>query len=313
MRGGAKFLPPDAPPNWPSNDGCTLFGMDYVRLPIGTYLDRIGSIDGRYVAIVEKDPTTNEPKAASYISRSLRTLGETSYPTIIGGEDIPDLRKTLYDMIYNPKNDPQNELYYVLKVVKDGVRGKNPCKAKAAFEYPGGALQLGLSRSVSELLKYGYLKKLTHDETKNLLGGRNFPEYESEYDTPADHDNAFRPFNTVFNGLMNEFYASEDKRQAWRIQKGLSDSSEAPHTGTPLQRKPLTKLGRVTVQSPMTPTAKPKRANSQLTTPIPIASFMSPTQQSMTSQIPASTTSQVPASAAILRNPIQQRRPPWRG
>ena len=230
MRGGATRLPPDGPPNWPTDDGCTILPKKYIpSLPIDTYLDRIGPTTGRFVAILQKDPKTGRAKAASYASRSLRTLGETAYPTTIGGVDVQDLRELLYEMIYKPENDPNNELYYVLRVAKPGVRALNPCRAKAVFGYPGGAFQVGLSRTIEDLIKNGYLEKLTPAKTYTLLG-RNFPVYHDENDgNPA----AFEPYNPVFNMLLDNSAAAIEARRQWRIGQQLPASPEK-YSGTPL-------------------------------------------------------------------------------
>jgi len=181
-----------------------------VVLTPGTYIDRIGPFMGRFVAVVQRDPRNNKAIPASYSSRSLRTLGETPYDYPEGSTTI-DLRRVLYEMIYTHDNDPDNTLYYVLKVVKP-ITGMNPCKAAPAFDYPGGALQLGLPKSVDDLLADGSLKKLSTNETEALFG-YHFPPYESDID---GNDAAFRPHNSNLNKIMDTYYSTEAEGETWR-------------------------------------------------------------------------------------------------
>jgi hypothetical protein len=298
MRGGATLLPPDGPPNWPTDDGCTILPKKYIpSLPIDTYLDRIGPTTGRFVAILQKDPATDMAKAASYASRSLRTLGETAYPTTIGGVDVPDLRELLYKMIYKPENDPNNDLYYVLRVAKPGVRALNPCRAKAVFGYPGGAFQLALNRTIEDLIKDKSLEKLTPAKTATLLG-RNFPVYRDEHDgNPA----AFEPYNPVFNMLLDNSAAAIEARRQWRIRQQLP-ASPAPYNRTPIGPLLNVPTNYKLTQDPGTP-KRNAAPTSSLFSPLPFPSLMSPTPIKKVA---------VPVSTAILRKPIEQR-PPWRG
>ena len=108
MRGGKKeFLPPAGLPNWPKIDGCVKIKVNTVELTPGTLIDRIGPMNGRFVAVLKKK--NGKAKPSSYASRSLRALGETPYPFIKNGVTVSkDLREELYKMIYTPINDKYN-------------------------------------------------------------------------------------------------------------------------------------------------------------------------------------------------------------
>jgi hypothetical protein len=129
-----------------------------------------------------------------------------------------DLRELLYREIYNEENDPDNDLYYILKVKKK-FYGKNPCKAANAFGYPGGALQFELPDTVENLIKDGYLEKLTSAATVALLG-RSHPHYDKVEDYMADKDSYFRPYSTSLYPLMKYYYTTEEERETFRRSRG---------------------------------------------------------------------------------------------
>jgi len=217
-------------PQWPKLDGCELLRTDRTPLPIGTLIDRIGSTDGKFAAVVQAD-LTGIAKPASYVSRSLRLLGETPYlyPFDDAIPDKVDLRKVLYEEIYNHENDPDNDLYYVLKV-KQKFYGKNPCKAAEAFGYPGGALQLELPDTVTNLLKTGYLEKLTPAATSALFG-RSHPLYAEDIDYEVNKEDYFRPYSPSLYPLMNYYYTTEGQRARFRMSRG---ELPTPHPRTPV-------------------------------------------------------------------------------
>jgi hypothetical protein len=138
-----------------------------------------------------------------------------------------DLRKALYEEIYNNENDPDNDLYYVLEVreplavlkSRGPLYGKNPCKAAKAFDYPGGALQLELPDTVEKLINDGYLEKLTPAATVDLLG-RSHPPYEEPTDLLPDKEKYFRPYSTSLYTLMDEYYTSKKERNEFRKKLG---------------------------------------------------------------------------------------------
>jgi len=222
MRGGAlKYKPPETPPDWPDEDGCVSKKVEEITLQVGTLLDRFGPKRGRFVAALQKDVAGN-PIPASFSSRSLRTLGETPYFYPIDGR-VRDLRKIIYDMIYNPSNDTKNDEYYVLEVMKE-FKGKFPCKAASAYKFSGGALQLGLPDSVENLLKgpFPFLRKLDAKETHTLFGGINFPPYVNKTD---GNEAAFRPLSKSLYPLMDLYYSKPEVRRVWREKEGLPRDS----------------------------------------------------------------------------------------
>ena len=216
QRGGTiMYKPPDKIPDWPEESGCKSKRADFVKLEKGTLLDRFGSVFGGFVAVLQKDEKGN-PIPASFASRSLRTLGETPYYYKINGKTV-DLRKIIYDLIYNPENDKNNDEYYVLEVI-DEFEGKFPCKAASAFYYPGGALQLGLPGNVDTLIKDGKLRKLGPEETKKLFNGIRFPPYIRNTD---GNEAAFRPLSESLYTLMDMYYSDPKNRADWRKSVGL--------------------------------------------------------------------------------------------
>ena len=273
LKGGTrearKYRPPGGVPQWPKLDGCSLLRIEKVELPIGTIVDRIGSQQGKFVGVVQADVDTGYAIAPSYVSRSLRLLGETpySYPfhDAIPEKDKVDLRKVLYEEIYNKDNDPDNDLYYVLKVRKK-FYGKNPCKAADAFGYPGGALQFELPDTVENLLKAGFLEKLTPAATVALLG-MSHPPYEKEVDYWDDKDSYFRPYSTSLYPLMKYYYTTEEEREKFRIKRGQIPTPRPRTPGAavyPLAATvrpspdPLSPLGTLSPPRPLGALSSPK-------------------------------------------------------
>jgi hypothetical protein len=264
-------------PQWPKLDGCSSLSVKRVELLPDTLLDRIGSPKGTFVGVVQKDLKGNA-KAASYVSRSLRLLGETAYPYPFDDskpeKDKVDLRELLYEEIYNKDNDPNNDLYYVLKVREPfdksmgPLYGIKPCKAADAFGYPGGALQLELPNTVENLLKDGYLEKLTPAETVALLG-RNHPPYDTIVDYMADKEHYFRPYSASLYSLMDEYYTSQEERNEFR--KGLGQAA------TPASKAPAAKLNIMTHTkypsdngSPLSPPGAAGPLSPQFGSPAPV-------------------------------------------
>jgi hypothetical protein len=232
LRGGrikGMKLPPDGPPNWPIMDGCKkITTKGPITLPIDSLLDRIGSTNGRFVAVLQRDIRTENPKPASYSSRSLRTLGETPYMLKIDGKDV-DLREIIYKMIYKPENDVDNELYYVLRLKKP-ITIINPCKAAKAFGYPGGAFQLGLPKTVQELLDDGTLEKVAPEDMKKI--GPGFPRFPPYTDDDDGKPAAFRPWNASLDPFVDLYYSTTAERYNHRKKVGADptpDKGAVPH------------------------------------------------------------------------------------
>jgi hypothetical protein len=223
------LLPPGGPPNWPPSNGCARITLrKKITLPEGMLLDRIGPTEGRFVAVLQRTPSTRQAKPASYSSRSLRSLGETPYMLEIDGKEV-DLRKIIYEKIYDEKNDEDNELYYVLRVKKP-MTIKNPCKAVKYFGYPGGALQLELPKTVQELLNDGSLEKIPvrdwNDPIKGM--GPGFPRFPPYSDPDDGKDAAFRPLEDGLDPLMELYYSTEADRKAYRNDKGMASTPAGP-------------------------------------------------------------------------------------
>jgi hypothetical protein len=146
----------------------------------------------------------------------------------IDGEEV-DLRKIIYEKIYDEKNDVDNELYYVLRVKKP-MTIKNPCKAVKYFGYPGGALQLELPKTVQELLNDGSLEKIpVHDWNDPIKGmGPGFPRFPPYSDPDDGKDAAFRPLEDGLDPLMNLYYSTEADRKAYRNDKGMASTPAGP-------------------------------------------------------------------------------------
>jgi len=224
IRGGERripaYRPPGGMPNWPPEDGCAEKSFTSIVIKPGSYFDRFGEEKGTFVAIMGKN-TDGTPLPSSYDARSMRALGETPFIVTINGEK-QDVRKYLYEMIYNSENDKDNELYYVLKVIKQ-ITGKFPCRAAPAFNYNGGAYQLELPKSIGELIADGTLKRLTTEqmEGREIDTDRipfpkfpKFPKYTDPFVTPGN----FKPYDTDRNlGQLIQYYKDKDTTNASRV------------------------------------------------------------------------------------------------
>lgn len=126
LAAGASYKYPSSDGFVVADDGNTLRGN--TTLPVGQKLDRFGSEHGSFLA----------PLGASYIERSLP-------PTNLDTSD---------------GDYPLN--YYVYQVTKSFVVGLGPIAPW--FEQPGMGTQFLAYSSVQELLKGGFLRRLTHEE-----------------------------------------------------------------------------------------------------------------------------------------------------
>jgi len=289
-REARKYRPPGGVPEWPKLDGCLLLRIDKVALPIGTILDRIGSQQGKFVAVVQADIDTGVAMAPSYVSRSLRLLGETPYEypfsDAVPEKDKVDLRELLYREIYNNENDPDNNLYYVLKVTRK-FYGKNPCKAANAFGYPGGALQMELPDTVENLIKNGSLEKFTPAATVALLG-RSHPPYKKVEDYMADKDSYFRPYSTALYTVMNSYYTTKEERENFRKSRGQIPTPHPTTPGAAIYQLPATIRPSPAPSSPLgvagsLSSPKPRWGSaSQFTSPTAVKSLASRFNSSIT-------------------------------
>jgi hypothetical protein len=220
------LMPLDGPANWPDLAGCEISRIESVLLEPGMVVDRFGGIKGQYVAIMRRPPTkrgetpSTECIPATFKERSLRSLSETKLPFNISkylrkigqpidGPDIiiPDFREEMYLDMYNHTNDPENKLYYILKVLRP-IKALAPCKARPWFDYDGGALQLQLPASIEELLDMHqadgggpYLRKLSSEEIKGLIGDY-FPPYSGE----KIEDAKFEPYDGALINVVKANY-----------------------------------------------------------------------------------------------------------
>ena len=220
MKGGVVKVP-GAYTEWPSADGCTNIRIKQIRLEKGTYVDRFGSpIGGVYAAFLRKGPDGN-PKPFSYESRSLKNIGPNAYPinlidnllnmlqsepasvilkqTMLTLNQLKnanssigntDLRKMIFEHVYNHENDRDNTDYAIYQVTEP-FNAVYPCKAAPFFEFPGGAYQVAFPDTIEHLLKNGYLHKLTSNEIFDLIGA-----YFPPYSDPTDQNNVilFEPY-----------------------------------------------------------------------------------------------------------------------
>jgi len=202
-RGGfpGQLIPPGGPPSWPPEDGCARVSFASIEIPENSFLDRLGDTRGRFVAILEAG-TRGEPLPSSYEARAMRALGETPFNVTINGKVI-DLRHVLYTMIYNDKNDPDNELYYVLKVLKP-FTALRPCPADNAFGYRARAFQLGLPDTIQNLITNGTLEKLTPERMIEELG-TDFPSHPPYFNRATDTNINFVPFDKRLIEVINHY------------------------------------------------------------------------------------------------------------
>jgi hypothetical protein len=207
LKGGdISLVTPGAIVNWPDVDGCKNIRIEKITLQKGTLIDRFGADNGRYVAFLKKG-ANGKPSPFSYESRSIKTIAPNSYPinlieyllntlttnmydhitkqrlrvalNIIRA-DTPtfgnvELRKMIFDLVYNDKNDTAD--YFIYRVIEpfDAIY---PCQAAPFFEFPGGAYQVGLPSTVKYLVENKYLEKLKPVEVLNLIGS-HFPPFSN--------------------------------------------------------------------------------------------------------------------------------------
>jgi len=290
MQGGAPpILPPGGMPNWPKIDGCKYQSFKGVIIQPGSYLDRFGEETGRFVAIMGADEKGN-PRPSSYAERAMRALGETPYMMIIDGRSR-DLREILYKMIYTERNDRFNDLYYVLKVMKP-FTAEHPCPAAEAFDYKGGAYQLGLSKSIAELIKEGTLKRLM---TEQMISGEidpddgkrfpifpRFPTYKDVDETFAV--NKFKPYDSNLLEVINYY-----RKKEGRAEYPISPSS----------------LGREMPERQITVYPPPKQPRVQPPTPVPFSLKTPPPKPSISRYTPAKPSTRMPTFV-----PTPPRTPP---
>ena len=214
LKGGGTMIAPAGYSKWPDTNGCKEIRIDSIDLPVGTLIDRFGSAKGGYYAAFLQEDSTGNIIPYSYAQRSLRGLGPTAYPMNIadilkeeiitslsvskenkdvltriitdldtlntaGKTFIKDMRNSLYNYIYNEKNDPDNKDYSIYEVIKP-LAGKYVCQAIPYFDFEGGAIQVQFDKSndMETLIKTGYLKKLISTEIESLIG-RKFPPFSS--------------------------------------------------------------------------------------------------------------------------------------
>ena len=165
QRGGRLLPLKDKAIVWPPLGGCAEGSkiIENYALQKGDIFDRFGPLSGKYVSPIgiaaEKlaraldgaqwAPTVGntEPTVYSYTNRALPYAGVSD-----AGVARDALRQNLYRRSYEEDVKSGRQIDYGQFQVLEPVVG-NACRAGAAFNTSGGALQLELTASVEDLLK----------------------------------------------------------------------------------------------------------------------------------------------------------------